>query len=119
MWEHANTIVTISSFVFTAVVMLVTVTWRVSQAVADLRKAIIQSRDEIEAKMDAQQREFGETAAALRTKIHEVEMWSRDTFVRKDSFEGGLSRIEKVISDRFGGVEARMERMEGKIDARR
>jgi len=119
MWEYLPTLASIASFVLTAVIMLVTVTWRVSQAVADLRKAIEASRDEIEAKQDSRYREFGETAAALRTKIHEVETWSRDTFVRKDSFEGGLSRIEKMIGDRFGGVEARMERMEGKIDARR
>ena len=62
---------------------------------------------------------MGETATALRTKIHDVEMWARDTFVRKDSFDGGFTRLEKVISDRFTSVDARMERMEGKIDARR
>lgn len=119
MWEHANTIVTIASFIFTAVVMLVTVTWRVSQAVADLRKAINESRDEIEAKQDVMQREFGETAAALRTKIHQVETWARDEFVRKSSFDNGLSRVEKMIESQFSKTDARLERMEGKIDARR
>jgi len=65
------------------------------------------------------EREIGESILAMRTKVHEVETWARDTFVRKDSFEGGFTRLEKVISDRFSSVDARMERMEGKIDARR
>lgn len=29
---------------------------------------------------------FGEVAAALRSKIHEVEVWSRDNFIRREGF---------------------------------
>jgi hypothetical protein len=79
-------------------------------------------RDEMDAQVDNLQRdvvslqtagleraetirhEFGETASAIRQKIHDVETWNRDTFVRKESFEMVVSRIEKSIEkwgDRF------------------
>ena len=39
------------------------------------------------------QKEAGEMGHALRTKIHEIETWSRDHFVRKESFEFVVNRI--------------------------
>lgn len=55
--------------------------------------------------------EFGETGTALRTKIHEVETWNRDTFVRKDSFEMVISRIEKTMEKAVDKIENRIEQM--------
>lgn len=55
--------------------------------------------------------EFGETGNALRTKIHEVETWNRDTFVRKDSFEMVISRIEKSMEKAVDKIENRIETM--------
>lgn len=46
---------------------------------AAIRAEIVESGDKI-------RREFGETSAALRAKIHEFETWSRDEFLRKKSF---------------------------------
>ncbi len=53
--------------------------------------------------------EFGETSAAIRQKVHDVETWNRDTFVRKESFELVVGRIEKSI-ERLG------DRFEEKLD---
>lgn len=53
---------------------------------------------------DTIRHEFGETASAIRQKIHDVETWNRDTFVRKESFEMVVNRIEKSmekLGDRF------------------
>jgi hypothetical protein len=53
-----------------------------------------------EAEQEKMGREFGEIAAAIRQKIHEVETWARDEFVRKGSFEHGMGRVEKMLGDR-------------------
>lgn len=58
---------------------------------------------------DTLRHETGEMGAALRTKIHDVEMFTRDTFVRKDSFELVIGRIEKSI-------EKMTDKLEDKID---
>lgn len=59
--------------------------------------------------------EFGETAAALRTKIHDVETWNRDTFVRKDSFEMVIGRLEKSLEKLGDKIEDRIEKLVDRI----
>ena len=58
---------------------------------------------------DTIRHETGEMGAALRTKIHEIEVFARDTFVRKESFELVVGRIEKSI-------EKMTDKLEEKID---
>lgn len=60
-------------------------------------------------RFDAMRHEAGEMGSALRTKIHEVETWNRDTFVRKESFDLVVSRFEKSL-------EKMTDRLENKID---
>ena len=55
--------------------------------------------------------EFGETGQALRTKIHEIETWNRDTFVRKDSFEAAIARIEKTTENAVNKIDKRLDIM--------
>jgi hypothetical protein len=104
MWDHVNTIVTVAAFVLTAVGMMQAAAWKLSKVVIDLKGAISAVKLEIESKAAEVERhhaqkiaeviersnavvhDFGETISALRLKIHEVEMWSRDNFVRRDGF---------------------------------
>lgn len=53
--------------------------------------------------------EVGETGLAIRQKIHDVELFTRDTFVEKEHFERSIERIETSI-DKLG------DRLEAKID---
>lgn len=53
--------------------------------------------------------ETGEVGAALRTKIHEIEVYTRDNFVSNRSFDAVINRIEAVM-DKLG------DRLEAKID---
>lgn len=55
--------------------------------------------------------EFGETGAAIRQKVHEVETWSRDTFVRKESFEQAITRMENSMDKAVNKIDARIEAM--------
>lgn len=60
---------------------------------------------------DTLRHETGEMGAALRTKIHDVEMWTRDTFVRKDSFEMVIGRLEKSIDKLGDKIEEKLDRL--------
>ncbi len=100
----------------------VRVTWKISRIEKEIR-------DDFNAEIDNCQRdnaklvregsdraetlrhEFGETASALRTKIHDVETWNRDTFVRKDSFEMVIGRLEKSIDKLGDKIEDKLDKM--------
>ena len=52
----------------------------------------------------------GEMGAAIRQKMHEMETWNRDTFVRKESFELVVNRIEKSMEKLGDRVEEKLEK---------
>lgn len=54
--------------------------------------------------------EVGEMGSAIRQKIHEIEVYTRDTFVTRQNFETAMSRIERSV-DKLG------DRLEAKIDS--
>lgn len=96
--------------------------WNLSNKMADmearLRVAITAAKTELELRQDATARDNGEGLAALRQKTHEVEIWARDTFVRRDSFLAVIAEVKQgfgVLGDR---IENRLERMESKIDGK-
>jgi uncharacterized protein YPO0396 len=61
-------------------------------------------------------REAGESIAAIRTKVHEIETWARDEFVRKGSFETVVSRMEKGIENLGEKIERRLDKMAERIE---
>lgn len=105
----------LASLALAFIAHVVRATWRLSRIETDNREYTDAQFDNVQrdvfklerAGMDRAEtlrHEFGETASALRTKIHEVETWNRDTFVRKESFEMVVNRIEKSmekLGDRF------------------
>jgi hypothetical protein len=109
----------------TAVAILVhavRATWKLSRVEKELRDYFDAQVDNLQldvAKLERSgteraetlRHEFGETGTALRTKIHEVETWSRDTFVRKDSFETAISRIEKTTENAVNKIDKRLDSM--------
>jgi hypothetical protein len=68
--------------------------------------------------LDVARRDFGETVSAIRSKVHEVETWARDEFVRKNSFENVIGRMEKSIESMSDKIDKRLERLTEKIDGR-
>lgn len=61
-------------------------------------------------------REFGETGLSLRQKIHEMEKWMRDEFVREKTFDAVLLRMEKAQEQRDERLDQRLGRIEDKLD---
>lgn len=116
---------------FAVVSGVAAVVWKLSRIEKEIREDVEAQvkdvRDNIDAHIDNVQRdvknldresagraetlrhETGEMGSAIRQKIHEIEMFSRDTFVRKDSFELVIGRLEKSI-------EKMTDKLEDKID---
>lgn len=60
--------------------------------------------------------EFTEKIAALSAKVYQVEIWSRDEFVRKGSFEAVIARMEKGFGDLRSEITQRLDRMADRIE---
>ena len=69
----------------------------------------------IDAEIDANRREHGEVIRAIRQKLNEVELFVRDTFVRKETFAPVMLRIENDVKSVGDRIETRLLRMEAKI----
>lgn len=71
---------------------------------------------ELTTKIDAHGREVGETVSAIRQKITEVELYVRDTFVRRDSWHQAMNQMQErwAAGDKAG--EERSLRLEAKVD---
>lgn len=110
--------ITIAMFIMGLIAHSVKITARFAKSEKDLRQEFYAQLDNLQRDMkkletetmDVYRRDVGETAAAIRQKIHDVETWNRDTFVRKDDFDLVIGRIEKSL-DKLG------DRFEEKIDA--
>jgi hypothetical protein len=96
--------------------------WNLSSKLSDMEKrlgsAITAVKTDLETRQDKAVRENGESLSALRQKIHEVEMWARDTFVRRDSFLAVVNEVKQGFNDLGKRIEQRLERMEEKIDSK-
>ncbi|UGY23161.1 hypothetical protein HU675_0035180 [Bradyrhizobium septentrionale] len=67
-----------------------------------------------EAKRDAQA--ASQHAAELAAKLYQVEIWSRDEFVRKSSFEMVVSRLERGFAELKQDISGRLDRMTDRIE---
>lgn len=77
----------------------------------NLRRDLYTAEREGIARADQLRQETGEIGHALRTKVHETETWNRDTFVRKDTFENVVNRIEKFIEKSADKLEAKLDKI--------
>jgi hypothetical protein len=120
----------VASFLCGLVAYAVKLTFQVTRVEKELR-------DDMDAQIDNLQRdvhnltilgaergetirhEFGETASAIRQKIHDVETWNRDNFVRKESFELVVRRIESSIEKLGDRFEDKLDRLVERIQAPR
>lgn len=111
-------IVAIGSLCLNVGIAVVGATWGISKIKDAVRDAIEKHREKYDNDLDDMGRSFGEGLSAIRQKVHDLETWIRDEFVRKGSFEGSQSRMERIVSEEFGKMEKRLDRMEAKIDSK-
>lgn len=55
-------------------------------------------------------------ADALSAKLYQIEIWARDEFVRKASFETVVARVERGFVDLKTEISSRLDKMADKID---
>jgi hypothetical protein len=55
-------------------------------------------------------------ADALSAKLYQIEIWVRDEFVRKSSFETVVARVERGFADLKTEISSRLDKMSDKID---
>lgn len=131
-------ILAILTLALNTIVLAVGGTWKLSRVEASIReslanhKAAIDTelsdrRARLDAEMNAMRREFGdalsalgrqfgETITAIRQKITEAEFYMRDNFVRKETFTTVMSNLENDMRGLGDRIEARLLRMEEKLD---
>lgn len=85
--------------------------WKLSRVEIGLRGEFLKEIAEIRAA-------HATANAALAAKLYQVEIWARDEFVRKGSFEIVIARMEKGFDTLRGDITQRLDKMTDKIDQR-
>lgn len=114
--ENASLYVALSAFVLNMIGTIVGVTWKLSRVEVSLRETIVHERKEIDRDIEQQSREFGETVAAVRSKVHEVEVWTRDNFVRRDEWHQAMNQMQERWASGEKAGDERWLRLETKVD---
>lgn len=92
--------------------------WQLSRVEKALRGDIAESRDEVERKQDRHSQEFGETVAAIRQKVADVELYAANNYVRRDGFYKVQEQMTSDIRALGDKIEARFVRLETKLDTK-
>lgn len=94
-----------------------------AEAKEDFRRGIEQVRDEIRKDRDDTFEKFGESVAAVREKVNDVErlirqveLWSRDNFVKREDFVNQLTALTRSIEGLSARVETNARYIESKIE---
>ena len=118
--EHFNfsEIIAVCSLAFNMIAAVVALTWGLGRVRDAVRDEIDENRDHTEASIDNLGRSFGESLTAIREKIREVELFGRDTYMRRDSFYKTMEMLSTDMKAQFTRLDTRLERMETKLDAR-
>ncbi len=103
-------------FVLNVLVIGVGGVWKLSRVETAIREDISKQQQYTDAEFGKVRREFGETVAAIRQKLHEIELWSRDHFVLRPAFDAALGQVASAIHTMDEKIEARLMRMESKIE---
>lgn len=113
MFDSVAVGVAIAGLAINILATVATVAWKMSRVELSmklaLREAMEESTKEIDGRIDMHVRYFGETVAAVRQKIVEVELFARDTFLRKDESHQAIEQL----GDR---IEAQLTRLERRLD---
>lgn len=124
----------------TIIGLLVGATWKILGRIGDVHDASKQAmvdhqksddaafalvHSELRSSAEEIRKEVGESMTAIRQKITDVELWSRDNFVRRDSFLAiieALKNDSKILRDDIRGFHDRLDaaflRLEKKIEGR-
>ena len=109
-----------AAFAFNLIIFIGGGSWKAARMESSLQHGFTQAltahRREIDDELDRVRREFGEGLTALRQKTVEIELYTRDTFVRRESFleaTKGMNEAVRTLSDR---LDAKLEKLDAKLE---
>lgn len=111
-------IIALLSLILNVLVALAWLTIGLAKIKQAISSEIERHRERFEHDVDSIRLNIGEVAAALRQKVTEVELFTRDTFMRRDSFYETINSVRQDIRGQFEKIDTRLERMEAKIDTK-
>lgn len=97
--ENHALLVALAGLLVNLLVTVIGGVWKLSRLELSLRSAINESSKEIDERIERQGRYFGETVTAVRQKITDVEIFARDTFIRKDELKDQLQALNKKLDE--------------------
>lgn len=110
----------LATLVLSFVVSAISGTWILGKSRAKLTEKIDEVRLELERKIDQETdiavHDFGETVSAIRAKINEMELWNRDTFVTKATFNLVAAQNRDFWQRFEDKLDRRLDRIELKLD---
>ena len=91
---------------------------RITKAEAAAAAAVIPAASAAAAAAEVKReaREAAEEARTLAAKLYQVEIWARDEFVRKTSFENVIRRLEAGFGELKSAIGGRLDRMTDRIE---
>lgn len=104
------------SVVISAAGLIILVLSSVGGLVWKLSRIEIALRAEYTAEVTALRTEAAKEIAIISAKLYQVEIWSRDEFVRKGSFEAVIARMEKGFGDLRNEIASRLDKMTDRIE---
>lgn len=81
-----------------------------------LTAAIDSSKKEVEEQQRTASHNFGETVAALKEHVRQVEFHLRDNYIRKDDFIVHMKSHDDLLRLNFANIASRLERIEAQLD---
>lgn len=110
--------VAVAGLALNMVIAIVGVTWGIAKIRDTVRTEIDAHRDRFNVDIDDLRKNFGETAAALRQKVSDVELYAANQYVRREGFYEVQKQLAGDIKAMGEQIAARLERMENKIDSK-
>ena len=116
-WEAG---VALATLVLSFVISAISGTWILGKSREKLSEKIDEAKLELERKIhdetDNSVHDFGETVSAIRTKMNEMELWNRDNFVNKATFNVVLAQLRSDAERLEDKIDRRFDRIEAKLD---
>jgi len=110
------TMVAIGFGILNTLVLAVGGVWKLTRVENAIKDDIANHQKYTDGEFAKVRREVGETVAAIRQKVHDVELWSRDNFILREAFHETVQQLTVAIKAMDEKIESRLIRMETKIE---
>ncbi len=112
----AMEMIALGGLALNVLVAVVGLTWGIAKIRDAVRAEIEAYRNRFDGELGELDRSFGKNLLDQRDKIREIELYVRDTYLRRDSFQEVIRAMQGDLRSSFDKIDQRLERMEKKID---